>query len=499
MRASQYSHVRCWRFFLNLALMLCDAAMFIIGSATGLLLLRHMNRILFMRMPVFGATVYLLVGAVVWIFCLRRCGIYHRHVMGDGYQVTMIIIKSAVVSWVVLCAVNYVFMVALPLVTVTVMVLLSCLLTILERWVARAIITRDRSKGAYAYSTIVVGSPKGMEDTLKFLRGRQQLNYRPVAICPIRENEDTGAIEPAPLSNAEMHALANAWGGDADLVVLPYDEHLGENAVRLKAQTVMVCDVLHRDSDNFATFSLGLESLGLEISLFTSAADIAGHQLTMRTLQGVNILTIELVQYGVLARIAKRLFDIIVSAILIILTSPFMIGVAIAIKLDDGGPILYEQERIGRRGKPFKIYKFRSMRVNADKLDAQVAAENGQELGARFKLKKDPRVTRVGHVIRKTSLDELPQFFNSFLGTMSVVGPRPQRQYEVDEYDQVYATRLLVKPGITGPWQVSGRNDLSEEESRQLDVTYVQNWSILGDLIYIFRTVGVMLNPKGAY
>ena len=204
-------------------------------------------------------------------------------------------------------------------------------------------------------------------------------------------------------------------------------------------------------------------------------------------------------QYGVLARIAKRLFDIIVSAILIILTSPFMIGVAIAIKLDDGGPILYEQERIGRRGKPFKIYKFRSMRVNADKLDAQVAAENGQELGARFKLKKDPRVTRVGHVIRKTSLDELPQFFNSFLGTMSVVGPRPQRQYEVDEYDQVYATRLLVKPGITGPWQVSGRNDLSEEESRQLDVTYVQNWSILGDLIYIFRTVGVMLNPKGAY
>lgn len=108
-------------------------------------------------------------------------------------------------------------------------------------------------------------------------------------------------------------------------------------------------------------------------------------------------------------------------------------------------------------------------------------------------------MTKVGRFIRKTSLDELPQFFNSLIGNMSVVGPRPQRQYEVDEYDPLYATRLLVKPGITGPWQVSGRNDLSEEESQQLDVTYVQNWSVLGDIVYIFRTIGVVLHPKGAY
>ena len=116
-----------------------------------------------------------------------------------------------------------------------------------------------------------------------------------------------------------------------------------------------------------------------------------------------------------------------------------------------------------------------------------------------MKIKNDPRVTKVGRFIRKTSLDELPQFFDSFIGTMSVVGPRPQRQFEVDGYDQVYATRLLVKPGITGPWQVSGRNDLSEAESRQLDVGYVQSWSVMGDIVYIFRTVGTMINPSGAY
>lgn len=117
----------------------------------------------------------------------------------------------------------------------------------------------------------------------------------------------------------------------------------------------------------------------------------------------------------------------------------------------------------------------------------------------RAKIKEDPRITKIGHFIRKTSIDELPQFFDAFIGTMSVVGPRPQRQFEVGEYNQVFATRLLVKPGITGPWQVSGRNDLSDEESEALDVAYVQNWSVMGDLIYILRTVGTVLHPNGAY
>nr|WP_242500127.1 sugar transferase [Bifidobacterium pseudolongum] len=139
------------------------------------------------------------------------------------------------------------------------------------------------------------------------------------------------------------------------------------------------------------------------------------------------------------------------------------------------------------------------MRVDADQHLKEVLAANGQEMGARYKLKHDPRITKVGNFIRKTSLDELPQFFDVFMGSMSVVGPRPQRDFEVQEYDPVYATRLLVKPGITGPWQVSGRNDLDEEESRQLDVSYVQDWSVMGDIVYIMRTIGTVLHPSGAY
>nr|WP_236036971.1 sugar transferase [Bifidobacterium simiiventris] len=498
LRANQYSRVQYWRFFLNLALLLCDAAMFIIGSATALLLFRHGSRASFISSPVFGTTVYLILGAFVWAFCLRHAGIYHRHVMGDGYQLVPMIIKGAAVSWLTLCAVNYIFAVSLPLPTITVMILFACLLTIGERMISRSVITRDRRKGAYTYSTIVVGSPQGIAGTLKFLEDRQQLNYKPVAICPIRENPATGAIESAPLSEPELRELSSVWDV-SDLPVIPYDDRLGETAVRMKAQTVMVTDVLHRDSNNFATFSIGIESLGLEIALLTSAADIAGHQLSVRTLKGVNILTISLAQYGISTRICKRLFDIVVSALLIILTSPFMIGVAIAIKLDDGGPIFYRQERIGLRGKPFNMLKFRSMVVNADALKAKLAKENGQEKRFIFKMKNDPRITRVGHITRKFSLDELPQFFNVFVGDMSIVGPRPPLPEEYAQYDDVYALRMLVRPGITGPWQVSGRSDLSEDESRQLDVNYVQNWSILGDIIYIFRTIGVVIHPKGAY
>lgn len=233
--------------------------------------------------------------------------------------------------------------------------------------------------------------------------------------------------------------------------------------------------------------------------MLASAADTSNHEISVRSIQGTTIITQRMPQYTPAARFAKRMFDVVVSLVAIVLSSPIMLVTALLIKKEDGGPVLYSQTRIGLQGKPFKIHKFRSMRVDADKHLAEVAAANGQALGARVKIKKDPRITNIGHIIRKTSIDELPQFFDVLMGAMSVVGPRPQRQFEVDEYSDLFATRLLVKPGITGPWQVSGRNDLSDEESEALDVAYVQDWSVLGDVIYILRTVGTVLHPNGAY
>ncbi|KAA8815238.1 sugar transferase [Bifidobacterium callitrichos] len=499
-RQRQLSHVLYWRFFVNLALMLIDVAMFIIAGATVINLYHRQPMPLYAERFdfYFSLLAYLVLAAVIFAYCLRRAGVYHRHVMGDGHKLNSLLLLGTFECWLVLCAVSFILDLNIFFSTLTFIMVVAGVLVLISRMIIRKFILRSREKGGYAYGTVIVGSPDGIARTLKFLARRQQLNYRPVAVCPIRLNTKSGLVEPDHDAVAVNSAVNKSWG--SPLPIMEYDEHtLADRVIAINAQTVMVADVLRRFSDNFNAFSLRMEALGLEIALVTSAADVSGHEIQVRAIQGTTVMTIRLAQFSPARKIMKRVFDIVVSAIAIVLSSPLMLGVAIAIKLDDHGPVLYKQERIGLYGKPFKIYKFRSMRVDADKMDAEVAAAAGQELGARFKLKNDPRVTKVGHFIRKTSLDELPQFFNSFLGTMSVVGPRPQRQYEVDEYNQVYATRLLVKPGITGPWQVSGRSDLTEEESQQLDVSYVQNWSVLGDIGYIFRTVGVMLNPKGAY
>jgi exopolysaccharide biosynthesis polyprenyl glycosylphosphotransferase len=494
-RQSRLSQVLYWRSFVNGGLMLSDAAIFIIAAATVLWLLNE-------QVPIaagyIGETLYLLCCAALWVLCLQNSGVYHRHVMGDGMELTPRMLRAAAKGWLVMCAANFVLRLPISFKAVTLVIAAALVLNYIERVIVRTqVIGRGRGKGSYSYSTVLVGSPQGIGRTLKFLAKREQLNYKPVAVCPIRKDAQSGLIESVADSEEMDQIVFKDWG--TRLKVLPYDNKLGEAAVRAEAQTVMVCDVLRRDSDNFNAFAISMESLGMEIACIASSTDISTHEIVIRPIQGVNVMTISLPQYGVAASMGKRAFDLVMSTLAIIVSSPIMAAVAIAIKIEDHGPVFYTQERIGLRGKPFRMIKFRSMRVNADKMDKQLAEANGQQYGALFKLKDDPRVTKVGKFIRKTSLDEFPQFFNVFIGNMSMVGPRPQRQYEVDQYNEIYSTRLLVKPGVTGPWQVSGRNDLSQEESQQLDVAYVQNWSILGDVIYIFRTVGVIFSHKGAY
>lgn len=261
----------------------------------------------------------------------------------------------------------------------------------------------------------------------------------------------------------------------------------------------MVADELRRYSDNYDIFSVRMESFGLEIAMLASAADTSNHEIQVRSIQGTTIITQRLAQYTPARRLTKRLFDLVISSLAIICSLIITIPVAIAIKVTDGGPVFYKQTRMGLRGKPFQMYKFRSMVVNADALKKELAKETGQTDRFIFKMKNDPRITKVGHFIRRFSIDELPQFLNVWMGDMSVVGPRPPLPEEYARYNRLYATRMLVKPGITGPWQVSGRSDLSAEESEALDVAYVQNWSIMGDIVLLFRTVGAVLSHKGAY
>jgi exopolysaccharide biosynthesis polyprenyl glycosylphosphotransferase len=199
-----------------------------------------------------------------------------------------------------------------------------------------------------------------------------------------------------------------------------------------------------------------------------------------------------------MALVVKRVIDITFSLVAIIAFAPLMIAVAIAVKVTSPGPVLFRQERVGLNGRAFRVMKFRSMSAGAEREVAELMERNG---GYRpfYKIRCDPRVTAIGRFLRRTSIDELPQFFNVLRGHMSIVGPRPQVRAEVEQYEYSHYRRLLVKPGITGLWQVSGRSDLPWHRAVRLDVRYVDEWSLANDLRIMARTVKVVLSSRGAY
>lgn len=194
----------------------------------------------------------------------------------------------------------------------------------------------------------------------------------------------------------------------------------------------------------------------------------------------------------------KRGFDILASGVALVLLSPLFGVLTVKIKKEDGGPAFYSQTRIGKNGKPFKMWKFRSMIVNADKMVEQLEEQNEID-GAMFKIKDDPRITKIGHTIRKYSLDELPQLWNVLIGDMSLVGPRPPLPSEVEEYTDYDKQRLLVMPGCTGLWQVTERNEADFDEMVWLDIVYINHSGLWEDLKLVIKTVLVMIHPNGAY
>jgi exopolysaccharide biosynthesis polyprenyl glycosylphosphotransferase len=226
--------------------------------------------------------------------------------------------------------------------------------------------------------------------------------------------------------------------------------------------------------------------------------DVAGPRLSMRPVAGLPLIHVEKPQYHGAQKFMKTGFDLVFASLALVAISPLMLAVAVAIKLTSKGPVFYKSERMGLDGRPFPMFKFRSMVVDADKQVASLMKSN-EGAGVLFKMREDPRVTKVGRIMRKFSIDELPQFINVLRREMSVVGPRPPLRREVETYDGTVRRRLLVKPGITGLWQVSGRSDLSWEETVRLDLSYVENWSMTGDVLIIGKTLKAVVAGDGAY
>jgi exopolysaccharide biosynthesis polyprenyl glycosylphosphotransferase len=359
------------------------------------------------------------------------------------------------------------------------------ILLTLFRWLARRVVARERQRyGHCVTKVVVVGSPTTSRDLAIALSRDSGRGYQVAAIW-LADSDCDQPIEipgvgPVPTFGSNVSAL--------------------EVVNTTKSHVVAVTATDRLNGDGLRKLSWELDNLDLDMLVAPGVVDVAGPRLHMSPVAGLPLILVEKPQYHGAKRFQKRLFDVGFSSLVLVLGSPLLLGIALAIKLTSKGPVLYRQERIGLEGRPFRVMKFRTMVDGADYMAHQLM---GLDLVASprdpLKFVDDPRVTSVGRFLRKYSLDELPQFINVLTRDMSVVGPRPQVASEVAAYDDQARRRLLVRPGITGLWQVSGRSDLSWDDSIRLDLYYVENWSMAADLMIAVKTAKAVFSHTGAY
>ncbi|WP_026005273.1 sugar transferase [Arthrobacter sp. M2012083] len=354
---------------------------------------------------------------------------------------------------------------------------------LLARWLLRQHLSVARQKGHSMSRLLLLGGPSAVAHLASSLHGAKHSGYLPVAAY-------TPGVAGTPSIEPESGLPILGHRADTTSVLAAIDE-CNADAVAVSAGVQ-----LHPQTIRHLGWELAARNVGLIMA--PALTDIAGPRIHTQQVAGLPLIHVTTPTLEGGQRVAKRLFDIVVSGILIILAALPMLVIAALVKLDSKGPVLFKQDRVGMEGKHFQMLKFRSMVVDAEARLAELQQRN-EGNGLLFKIKDDPRITRIGGVLRKYSLDELPQLFNILAGSMSLVGPRPPLPREVEAYEHDVRRRLLVKPGLTGLWQVSGRSNLSWQDSVRLDLYYVENWSLAGDLVIILRTVRAVFHSTGAY
>lgn len=349
-------------------------------------------------------------------------------------------------------------------------------LLIFGRWIMRLWLYKQRQVGKCVHDVILIGDKEKTKHVLETISSDQNAGLRPVGVLTKTDEGTTQLLDGIPILGAIS---------DADAVL---------NATKVDAVVVTGADVL--GPKKMRKLGWKLEALDTGLIVAPALTDIAGPRIHARPVAGLPLIHVDYPRFEGRKRVVKRLFDIVASLFLIVASAPIMLAVAIGVKLTSPGPVFYRQERIGRHGHPFGMLKFRSMVVGANDQLATLLDEQGSAAEPLFKIRNDPRITPLGRFLRRYSLDELPQFFNVLLGSMSLIGPRPQVAAEVALYDEDAKRRLFMKPGITGLWQVSGRSKLTWNDAIRLDLYYVENWSITADLLILWRTIRAVLAPQ---
>jgi exopolysaccharide biosynthesis polyprenyl glycosylphosphotransferase len=416
---------------------------------------------------------------VCWLVALFAFGVHDSRVIGVGASEYRRIVNASGTAFGLLAIVFVVlnvdiargyFLLALPLGTVS-------LLTV--HWLWRRWLVSQRTHDHYLCRALIVGELDDVGYVIRQIQQKSGAGYNVVGavVSDVDAHSVTTGQKPVPVLG--MHEVAKvARNVGADTVIIAGQPKGGANFIR--------------------NLAWQLEGTATDLVLASQLTDVAGPRIHFRPVEGLPLIHVEIPQFEGGKHVLKRAFDIVASGAGIVLLAPMFLVIALLIKLEDGGPVFFRQERVGRNQHTFKMVKFRSMVTTAE-TDLATLVEKNQGNGLLFKLKDDPRVTGVGRVIRKYSLDEFPQLWNVLIGEMSLVGPRPPLPREVESYESHVARRLYIKPGLTGMWQVNGRSDLSWDESVRLDLYYVENWSLTGDLMIVWRTVKVLLKPVGAY
>ncbi len=421
----------------------------------------------------------LVVIGVAWMILLEVFRTRDRRVLGSGPDEYKRVITACMTAFGLFSTVLLIIGVSVPGHAAVLTLIVGLLALLASRWVLRRWLTRQRERGHALSRALVVGSRAEVEYVISQVAGGANVVFDIVGVLTTPDADSAPGAEGATGSGFGPELITRTAAGlEADTVIVAGDHRSGNDFIRHLAWQ--------------------LEGTAADLVLASRLANVAGPRIHFRPVEGLPLIHVEIPQFDGGKHLVKRGLDIVVSAVALLLLSPVFLVLAVLIRMDSPGGAFFSQIRVGRNLETFRMYKFRSMVADAPERLAELVDKN-EGSGVLFKMKNDPRVTPIGRVIRKYSLDELPQIWNVLKGDMSLVGPRPPLPSEVQSYRGKINRRMYIKPGLTGMWQISGRSDLSSEDSTRLDLYYVENWSVVGDLIIMWRTIKVVLMPVGAY
>ena len=467
-RAWQSSYVR--------RIVLGDVACATVAAGGGLLV-----RIGPVAEPLARPSVWLaVVLPVVWVLAMLVARSYEARFLWLGAEEFRRVSSAAVAMLAAVGTVSWAFELELARGFVVIALPLAAVLTLLQRYAQRRWVHHHRRVGRFLQTAVIVGHRSGVAALHAQIDRTPYHGYRVIGCCL-----PGGRMDVQGVSADQLPIL----GGLDDVV---------EVVKQYEVDTVAVLPSPELDGSALRRLGWELEQTTAELLLAPAVTEIVGPRVHIRPVCGLPLMHMERPELRGVRRLTKETFDRTAAAIGVISMLPVLLPLAAAVGLSSRGGVFYRQERIGRDGQTFGMLKFRSMVAGADRMvEALVDGSDGN--GVLFKIKGDPRVTRIGKVLRRYSLDELPQLVNVIRGDMSLVGPRPPLPSEVERYGFDMHRRFLVKPGITGLWQVSGRSDLSWDDSVRIDVRYVENWSLTFDFMILWKTLGAVFRGGGAY